>query len=112
MTENDRQALNLLEKTTQYKMGLCSSEELVSWVQGVGYVYDNLPKEEKLPENDIVNRLRKRANIRLQIKDRKSVQEGKPDRIAQLLLEAARRIEDLEKECAIWVDLLEKACSY
>lgn len=96
MTENDRQALNLLEKTTQYKMGLCSSEELISWVLRSGYVHDNLLKKaEELPENDIVNRLRTRAI-------------GLPP----LLDEAAQRIEDLEKECAIWVDLLEKACSY
>ena len=40
--------------------------------------------------------LRKRAEIRRQIKDRKSVQENKPDRIADLLEEAANRIEELE----------------
>ena len=45
---------------------------------------------------DLVYRLRKRAEIRRQIQDRKSVQEGKPDRIADLLEEAANRIEDLE----------------
>jgi hypothetical protein len=36
-----------------------------------------------------VYRLRKRAEIRRQIPDRKSVQEGQPDRIADLLEEAA-----------------------
>ena len=45
---------------------------------------------------DLVYRLRKRAEIRRQIQDRKSVQEGKPDRIADLLEEAANRIEQLE----------------
>ena len=45
----------------------------------------------------IVYRLRKRAEIRRQIKDRKSVQENKPDRIADLLEEAANKIEELEK---------------
>ena len=45
---------------------------------------------------DLVYRLRKRAEIRRQIQDRKSVQEGKPDRIADLLEEAANRIEELE----------------
>ena len=45
---------------------------------------------------DLVYRLRKRAEIRRQIQDRKSVQEGKPDIIADLLEEAANRIEDLE----------------
>jgi len=45
---------------------------------------------------DLIYRLRKRAEIRRQIEDRKSVQEGKPDRIADLLEEAANRIEKLE----------------
>ncbi len=44
----------------------------------------------------LIYRLRKRAEIRRQIKDRKSVQENKPDRIADLLEEAADRIEELE----------------
>ncbi len=44
----------------------------------------------------LIFRLRKRAEIRRQIQDRKSVQEGKPDRIADLLEEAANRIEELE----------------
>jgi hypothetical protein len=46
-------------------------------------------------EEDLVHRLRKRAEIRRQIADRKSVQEGKPDRIADLLDEAANEIERL-----------------
>ena len=46
-------------------------------------------------ENDIVFRLRKRAEIRRQISTRKSVQEGKPDRISDLLEEAAMEIERL-----------------
>jgi len=46
-------------------------------------------------EQDIVYRLYKRAEIRRQIPDRKSVQEGRPDRIADLLEEAAREIENL-----------------
>ena len=44
----------------------------------------------------LVFRLRKRAEIRRQIDTRKSVQEGQPDRIADLLEEAANRIEELE----------------
>lgn len=43
-------------------------------------------------EQDLVYRLRYRAQIRRQIKDRKSVQEGKPDRISDLLEEAADEI--------------------
>ena len=51
-----------------------------------------------MDENDIVYRLRKRAEIRRQIASRKSVQEGKPDRIADLLDEAANEIEELRRE--------------
>lgn len=47
--------------------------------------------------DDLVERLRKRAEIRRQISSRKSVQEGKPDKIADLLEEAANKIETLEK---------------
>jgi hypothetical protein len=47
------------------------------------------------PHEDLIERLRKRAEIRRQIDTRKSVQEGKPDRIADLLDEAASVIEDL-----------------
>ena len=46
---------------------------------------------------DLVVRLRKRAEIRRGISTRKSVQEGLPDRIADLLDEAADRIECLER---------------
>ena len=46
-------------------------------------------------EENLVFRLRKRAEIRRQIADRKSVQEGKPDRISDLLEEAANEIERL-----------------
>ena len=53
--------------------------------------------ESHLPisEQSLVFRLRKRAEIRRQISSRKSVQEGKPDRIADLLEEAAVEIEYL-----------------
>ena len=46
-------------------------------------------------EEDLIFRLRKRAEIRRQIATRKSVQEGKPDRMADLLDEAADEIESL-----------------
>ncbi len=39
-------------------------------------------------KDDLSYRLRKRAEIRRQIPDRKSVQENKPDRLGQLLDEA------------------------
>ena len=54
--------------------------------------------EETDTEEDLVYRLRKRAEIRRQIPGRKSVQEGKPDRLADLLDEAADEIERLEKD--------------
>jgi hypothetical protein len=47
--------------------------------------------------DDLVYRLRKRAEIRRQIPTRKSVQEGSPDRIADLLEEAATEIERLRE---------------
>ena len=54
--------------------------------------------ESHLPvsEQSLVFRLRKRAEIRRQIQGRKSVSEGKPDRIADLLEEAANEIERLK----------------
>lgn len=54
-----------------------------------------------MSEQDLVNRLRKRAEIRRQIQIRKSVQEGKPDRIADLLEEAAEEIERLRNK-PVW----------
>jgi hypothetical protein len=47
---------------------------------------------------DLVVRLRKRAEIRRSIQTRKSVQNGEPDRIADLLEEAATEIEKLRNE--------------
>jgi hypothetical protein len=56
--------------------------------------------ENHLPvsEQSLVFRLRKRAEIRRQISSRKSVQEGAPDRIADLLEEAANEIDRLTLE--------------
>ena len=48
-----------------------------------------------MTEQDLVYRLRKRAEIRRQIPGRKSVQEGAADRIADLLEEAALELEQL-----------------
>jgi hypothetical protein len=61
--------------------------------------------ESHLPvaEQSLVFRLYKRAEIRRQIQDRKSVQEGKPDRIADLLEEAAVEIEKLQGTVAALV---------
>ena len=50
-----------------------------------------------IEEQTLVERLRIRASIRRNNTERKSVQEGKPDRIADLLDEAADEIERLEE---------------
>jgi len=51
-----------------------------------------------LQEQGLVYRLRKRAEIRRQIPGRRSVEQGQPDRIADLLDEAAAEIERLQKQ--------------
>lgn len=51
-----------------------------------------------IEDQTLVERLRTRASIRRNIKDRKSVQEGKPDRIAELLEEAANLIEHYQEQ--------------
>jgi hypothetical protein len=61
---------------------------------------------------DLVQRLRKRAEIRRQITTRKSVQNNEPDRIAELLEEAANRIGVLEANHKIQLDINEKALQY
>ncbi len=57
-----------------------------------------------MSNEDLVYRLRKRAEIRRSIPTRKSVQEGKPDRIADLLCEAAARIEYLEDKLSLYCE--------
>lgn len=60
--------------------------------------FDRFEEQMALDEQGLVYRLRKRAEIRRQIADRKSVQEGKPDRIADLLEEAANEVESLKRQ--------------
>ncbi len=48
--------------------------------------------------DDLIFRLKERARIRRQIPTRKSVQEGMPDRIADLLDEAAEALYNLQKQ--------------
>ena len=52
--------------------------------------------------DDLIFRLEKRAEIRRQITTRKSVQEGEPDRISDLLEEAALALRDLTKGESLW----------
>ena len=56
--------------------------------------------ESHLPYNEqsLVFRLRKRAEIRRQIATRKSVQEGRADRLSDLLEEAANELESLRNQ--------------
>jgi hypothetical protein len=56
---------------------------------------------ERTPDGQLslVQKLRLRAAIRRSIPTRKSVQENKPDRIADLLEEAADEIDRLNKLC-------------
>ena len=52
-------------------------------------------------EESLIERLRIRAHIRRNAKGRKSVEEGKPDRLADLLEEAANeleRLQDMERD--------------
>jgi hypothetical protein len=66
-----------------------------------------------MSNHDLVYRLRKRAEIRRQIPDRKSVQEGQPDRIADLLEEAADALEKLDKhEPVAWREVAGKTTQY
>lgn len=86
-----------------YKCGSCDTEVLVS-VQASREdreYADPVPDQgrviggclsDPLAEGDVVYRLRKRAEIRRQIHSRKSVAENKPDRISDLLEEAADEI--------------------
>jgi len=48
----------------------------------------------RIQTKDLIERLRIRAQIRRQIPTRKSVQEGQPDRLADLLEEAATTLEN------------------
>jgi len=61
-----------------------------------------------LNEQDLVYRLLKRAEIRRQISTRKSVQEGKPDRIADLLEEAASEVQNLRNQVEQLTEDLDK----
>jgi len=62
---------------------------------------------EMVNQEDLVFRLRKRAEIRRQISSRKSVQQGKPDRISDILEEAANEIDSLRKKLSHFYDSLD-----
>ena len=54
-----------------------------------------------IEEQTLIERLRIRASIRRNNTERKSVQEGKPDRISDLLEETANRLEAYEEHIAL-----------
>ena len=54
------------------------------------------PVDFPVTQQSLVYRLRKRAEIRRQIPSRKSVVEGRPDGLADLLDEAADELERLQ----------------
>jgi DNA-binding transcriptional regulator YbjK len=56
--------------------------------------------------SDLIERLNKRAAIRRAIPTRKSVQEQKPDRISDLLEEAASKIDELAERLILAEDSL------
>ena len=58
-------------------------------------VSDKKEINKPIEEQTLVERLRIRASIRRNNTERKSVKEGKPDRISDLLEEAANEIERL-----------------
>ena len=62
----------------------------------------------KKPPESLIYRLRKRAEIRRNIQTRKSVQEGKPDRIADLLDEAADEIYKLQSVVGEMDDIVDR----
>lgn len=70
--------------------------------------------ESHLPvsQQSLVFRLRKRAEIRRQIPGRKSVEEGTRDKIADLLEEAANKIENLESHVIDLQDQIDEITVY
>ena len=63
------------------------------------------PKAATGSVDDLVYRLEKRAEIRRQIPGRKSVENNEPDRIADLLEEAAKKIKLLYRDYRFMKDL-------
>jgi len=57
-------------------------------------------------KNDLIERLLTRARIRRQIQTRKSVRDGNPDRLANLLEEAAEALKEFQAYSRRdWLDL-------
>lgn len=73
-----------------------STKTILATVSGCGILPALSVTSMSNSHTDLVYRLQTRAKIRRQIPTRKSVQENKSDRIADLLEEAAVRIQQLE----------------
>lgn len=58
-----------------------------------------------MSDEDLVYRLRKRAEIRRSIPTRKSVQNNEPDRIADLLEESADEIQFLRDRLSLFEEM-------
>lgn len=70
---------------------------LVKEVKRLRTAHCKAVRSDELAPEDLVYRLKKRAKIRRNATTRKSVQEGAPDRISDLLEEAAKEIERLRE---------------
>ena len=82
--------LGVSPRTLRYKLAQLAHSQAESFQESL---QESL--QVPLTEQGLVYRLRKRAEIRRQIPGRRSVEQGKPDRIADLLEEAAAEIERL-----------------
>ena len=78
--------LGVSPRTLRYKLAQLAHSQAESLQESL---------QVPLTEQGLVYRLRKRAEIRRQIPGRKSVEQGRADRIADLLEEAADEIERL-----------------
>ena len=96
MAQQAYHALSIAESELKrlYKENAELKSSLKQPVDAVNMSQERVDETAK-DKHDLVYRLRKRAEIRRQIDTRKSVQEGQPDRIADLLEEAADYIEKL-----------------
>lgn len=61
---------------------------------------------------DLIFRLRKRAEIRRQIPNRKSVQQNEPDRLADLLEESANALEEVTENDLLFLRYFKKNWKY
>jgi len=89
-----RACVNALNHPTAGPGAIVTSEVVKKVSDTEFHTLNTIYKQKQV--NELVIKLRTRAEIRRQIDSRKSVQEGKPDRIADLLEEAADEIERLQ----------------